>query len=241
MPAPGPYNSKNLPPIPQTNPPYGGSEQNPVYFWNASLPEDDIVCSVDYKNVSDSCCPFSFGIRDEFTTGCRMHNTTENTEWFRTCTKQIWGEVTARPQDAIVNCVSWPVKMRFTEDLVRHSDAAPTPSEGRVDCTVLGYVPDNLNYTARCCEQLGGKPVGWTSAQDLENKPDEQKTITDMCSIEEAQAGKWNECMSAFDAYPLCHGSREGDSSKGDGSGALPAFTAGWSFLVVAAALAAVV
>ncbi|EKD05425.1 hypothetical protein A1Q2_00186 [Trichosporon asahii var. asahii CBS 8904] len=231
MPAPGPYNSKNLPPIPQTNPPYGGSDHSRTYFWNSSLPSSDIVCSVDYKNVTDSCCPFSFGIRDDYTTGCRMHNDTQFTQWFEKCTHQIWGEVTGRPQDAEPNCVSWDEKMQFTRDREMESTSAPKSGKGELECTTLGSYP-GINFTQQCCGQVGGQ---------LANGKDDRGN--ELCTVKNEMEGKWNECMSALHTYPLCHGEDGGggmSGSGGEGSGAGPIGAAG-SLVFVAAALAVLV
>lgn len=224
MPAPGPYNSNSLPPIPQMNPPYGGNAERPTYFWNSSLSAEDVVCSVDYKNVTDSCCPYAFGIRDDYTTGCRMHNTTENTEWFDKCTRQIWGDVTGRPQDADPRCVSWTEKMQFTRDGELQS-ATPKAAKGDVQCTTLGTDP-GINFTQNCCGQVGG-----SLAQEKDGRGNS------LCTIKNDLEAKWNECIAALHTYPLCHG---GEGDKGNGSGA-PRLQVGGSLLVVAAALAALV
>lgn len=178
MPAPGPYNSKNLPPIPSTNPPYGGTERTPTYFWNSSLPTTDLVCSVDYKNVTDSCCPFSFGIRDDYVTGCRMHNDTQFTQWFEKCTKQIWGEVTGRAQDAISKCVPWEEKMEFTRDREMESTSAPKAGKGELECTTLG-MEAGLNFTQQCCGRVGA---------DLAEKKDDRGN--QLCTVKNEMEGK---------------------------------------------------
>lgn len=234
MPAPGPYNSKHLPPIPGTTPPYGGSEQAPVYFWNASLPADDIVCAVDFKNVTDSCCPFAFGIRDDGTPGCRMGNATERIAWFTNCTKQTWGEVTGRPQDAVVTCV--PMASKIESQTAYAQEATPPPPDGKLHCTTVGdpgALGPKLDFTGQCCAKLGGEVSGAGSSDRAAGAG----SYTAQCTVDADLGAKWNECIQALHTYPFCKGEGQGGDAK---SGALrPALGAGAGILVAAAALAA--
>lgn len=117
MAAPGPYRSTHLLPIPITSRPYGGSAQSPLNYWNSSLSENDTVCSVDWKEVTDSCCPWTIGIRSNTAQGCRMQATSENVAYFENCTRQIWGEITNRSQDAVPSCVPFRDKLRNQEEV----------------------------------------------------------------------------------------------------------------------------
>lgn len=147
MPAPGPYNSPHILPVPAAQgTPYGGSEQQPVNFWNSSLPEDDVVCAVDFANVTDSCCPFAIGIRADNVQGCRMKNTTQNVAFFENCTRQTWGEVTNRPQDAVPFCVPFLDKVRNQEE-VTHVDQRGTKGDGLI-CGTVGNLSRPFDYTS---------------------------------------------------------------------------------------------
>lgn len=236
MPAPGPLDSTHLLPIPQVDQPYGGTPQNPTFFWNSSLPEDDIVCGVNDGDVSNSCCPYAIGIRTESSFGCRMHNTTDNMQWYQNCTKQLWDEAPGRPtEDVHLDC------RPFTVILQRAMYDYPDVVEGK--CTVLGSGDMRLDYLPKCCDKLGGRISEWSShsrqSAPSPSDPANPSMTATSCTLMPVRHAQWKECVTSEHGYPVCRA----DASSAAVSSNRPNLSS-WTvkgLLVAAAVLAALV
>lgn len=242
--------STHILPIPKVDQPYGGTSQNPAFFWNSSLPEDDVVCdsnlvhrNATYIKKPYSCCPLAIGISYE--TACRMHNTTENVQYWQNCTAQVAKEQSWGPE------VVRPVCRPFTEELrLAMEERNDTANAGT--CSALGMravykkppgdmVPPS-DMVAQCCDKL-----------QINNTDSPAASRGYYCKVKDDQFAKWNECITAHQGYPVCSNETDSannqtDSAKTNGAAASaigPIFGSwtggGGGILVAAAALAALV
>lgn len=236
--APGPYNSTHLLPVPKVDQPYGGTQQHPTYYWNASLPEDDVVYGTGFANITRSCCPYAIGITTDYLNGCRMHNTTENEQWFQNCTKQIWQEAIGRPQDWRLSNSSFTRQLKITE---YQESRQLGGRKGVVTCTTIGGgEPEvvKLGFVSRCCDKAGGKQAGLTWDGSEPRPPAAGANFVPFeCEVKNNQRAKWNECMAAEHAYSLCGR----DTGAGFAIGPIFGSWTGSGFLIAAVALAALV
>lgn len=164
----GRLESPHLLPLPPSNESYGGTAEQPAWFYNRSLSADDIVCGTSNWTIRRVCCPRSLGIMNgDWTAGanCRMHAREENAAYWMNCTHQLGQEHGA----GAVASACWPLQQfmdyrvndTFKEVIV--SDEKTTRCAGVDQPSAGNNYTTGHNYTDHCCAEVGGKPSTWFS------------------------------------------------------------------------------
>lgn len=196
--------STQLLPLPYdpSQPAFAGTAENPVYFYNSSLPvQGDMSCSTAFRNVTTLCCPGEIGIWDEGEggSGCRMADAQQNRDWVGNCTAQLWLE--RNPGDrgiarkAAVRC--WPMQDKLDEREKDRKEVLRVGVEGRLGCGTLGTFDERHNFTGECCAALGGMPGQVKQTAD-------GRTWPQMCTLDPQQEDQWRECIHDRGTYGTC-------------------------------------
>lgn len=155
------YNSSSVPQWPSSSlggEPYGGTAEDPEYFYAAKLLDTDTVCGASDATVMVSCCPRAIGVpspeNDDFGSNCRLHGDGDAVSaWFANCTAALAKEHAVA--DLQTQCWPWAE--------FRHARAAQTEAkldtmatEDEVYCAAISP-PGPLNTaTEQCCYSAGG-------------------------------------------------------------------------------------
>lgn len=149
------------------------------YFWNQSLPADDVVCTADItENIAEACCPPAIGLWSTAGLGygaCRMRNTKANEEYHKNCTAQYALElnVSGTPEAVNATCTPFTTYLNVSWQ-ERHDRLANAPTtnlhldkgvESVPMCASVGD-PGHWNYTGQCCAKVNG-----ALKRDVDDRP----------------------------------------------------------------------
>ena len=229
----GQLTAPNLQPLPQHNDsdPYGGTTENPHWFWDKTLDSNDIVCGTSNWTIRQVCCPRSIGIPNgdpNAGANCRLHATQENSQWWMNCTH----EIAQANGGGDVASACWPLE-KYMESAADAKYADLNFGQEKVErCTSLAQASSKNNYTMGnnytdiCCEQVMGHPSSYFSDVELGDSTMETNRSAYMamdCNLKDKK--DWTAFMKCMDQYTWAVCREVGGAN-----------TAGVSALVVAAA-----
>lgn len=197
-------------PVPASDIAYGGTPDNPVYFFNRSLGTEDMVCGTSNWTAGRSCCPLAIGIPDPARDAvCRFRNSTENSEYWRQCTEAVGGG--AFPIES--RC--WPFTdfLAYMEKYTARQLGQMTMASGASN-TSCSSVEDSKqwNYTAICCEQVQGETTGWSNVQGTD------KWSALNCLLDDTdQQSAFNSCITQ-NTWAVCNTTNTTKGEGGNGS-----------------------
>lgn len=204
----GQLTSPYLAPVPQTNDssPYGGTNEEPQWFWNKTLDSNDIVCGTSNWTIRRVCCPRSIGIPngdEQAGANCRLHATEENSAWWMNCTHEL-GRTSGASE---ISSACWPLEQFMesaadaeyndldfgTEKVTRCSSVAQASSRNN-------YTMGN-NYTDICCEQVQGEPGAYLSVLGGDDTvtTNRSKFMAMDCNLKDQK--DWTAFMKCMDQY----------------------------------------
>lgn len=194
-------------PVPTSDTPYGGTPDNPVFFYNRSLGADDIVCGTSNWTAGRSCCPASIGILDTGAlTNCRFRNNSANEDYWKQCTAAVGGGAFS------IESRCWPFQdfLAYMEnytaiDLRRMRSIEP------IACASVGP-SSQWNYTATCCEQARGRSSQWRALRGTED----QWSATNCLMTDSNQQSAFNSCISQY-TWAVCNNTENPDDEGGNG------------------------
>lgn len=195
-------------PVPAADAPYGGTVNEPVYFYNRTLGTDGIVCGTSNWTAGRSCCPRAIGILDTASlTNCRFRDTSGSRAYWDACTKAVGGG--AYPIES--RC--WPVQDFL--DYTQHHTAAELRRINSIEPIACGAIGPTAqwNYTATCCEQARGRSSQWRAVRGAED----QWSATDCLMADANQQSVFNSCISQY-TWAVCNNTGVSDSRHGSGS-----------------------
>lgn len=155
------YNISSVPKWPSSGfskEPYGGTEQDPAYFYAAKLLDTDTICGASDSTVVVSCCPREIGVpspeNDDFGSNCRLRGDSEAVQsWFTNCTAAL------AKQHSVANLQTacWPwSEFRNARAAKTEAKLDTMATENEVYCASISP-PNELNSaTEQCCYSAGG-------------------------------------------------------------------------------------
>lgn len=155
------YNSSAVPKFPSSSlggEPYGGTEQEPTYFYAAKLLDTDTVCGASDSTVVVSCCPNSDAVaspeNDDFGSNCRFRGDADAIQgWFSNCTSILAKEHNV--QNLQTGCWPWS-EFRAARAAKTEEKLNTLATEDEVYCSTISPPNDLNTATEQCCYSAGG-------------------------------------------------------------------------------------
>lgn len=155
------YNSSAVPKWPSSSlggQPYGGTDQDPEYFYAAKLLDTDTVCGASDATVVVSCCPRAIGVpspeNDDFGSNCRLHGDADAlASWFSNCTTTLGKEHNV--QNLETACWPWS-EFRNARATKTEAELDVFATEDEVYCAAISPPNDLNSATEQCCYSAGG-------------------------------------------------------------------------------------
>lgn len=201
-------------PVNDSEPHYGGTFNDPVFFYNNSIPDGDadMVCGTSNWTAGRSCCPLSIGIADpDSYIQCRMRNSSANEAYWMNCTQEL-GASESR---------CWPLHefLAWRANDTQHELLWGTNASFWA-CGAVGRT-DRWRYVDKCC----GEAKGWTSYYQLvrgrsayktQSQDPESYAAYDCVMSESEQEAKFNSCMTQH-TWVVCQKERYVAATDGAG------------------------